>query len=218
MRTLASAPERSVGTRNVEGEPLLATTHIDGSVFVRPAVGARPNADGWPHRMFMSGGEAATEPAFGTPVNDSGLSQKARLQARSRTPACAVRGRQLPRPRPRAGPHPAQIRSADHRRGSLPPLPCILNRKNAARGQIATAERLACQWLLGKHNGLRVPKSEAALECHSEPLDPGVGPVRALSFPGAPLLIVASSTPTRSITQSKSGGSARNIPALAISA
>ena len=28
MRTLASAPERSVGTRNVEGEPLLATTQI----------------------------------------------------------------------------------------------------------------------------------------------------------------------------------------------
>ena len=157
-------------------------------------------------------------PAFGTPVNDSRLSQNARLQARSRTPACAVRGRQLPRPRPRAGPHPTQIRSADHRRGSLPPLPCIFNRKNAAKGQIAIAERVACQWLLGNHNGLRVPKPEAGLEWHSEPLDPEVGPVGALSFPGAPLLIVVSSTPTRSSIQSKSSASARNIPPPAISA
>jgi hypothetical protein len=102
--------------------------------------------------------------------------------------------------------------------GSLLPLACTLNRKNTARGQIAIAERVACQWLLGEHNGRRVPKSEAALECHSEPLDLGAAPVCALSFPGAPLLIVASSTATRSITQSKSGGSARNIPALAISA
>jgi hypothetical protein len=93
-----------------------------------------------------------------------------------------------------------------------------LEQEERGKGQIATAERLACQWLLGKHNGLRVPKSEAALGCHSEPLDPEAGPVGALSFPGAPLLIVASSTPTRSITQSKSGGSARNIPERAISA
>ena len=158
------------------------------------------------------------EPAFGNPVNDSGLSQNARLQARSRTPACAVRGRQLPRPWPRAGPHPAQIRSADHRRGSLPPLPCILNRKNAARGQIAIAERVACQWLLGEHRCLRIPNSEAAIEFHSEPLGPEVGPVGALSFLGAPLLIVISSIRTRFITQPKSGGSPRNIPERAISA
>ena len=101
---------------------------------------------------------------------------------------------------------------------SLPPLPCIFNRKNAAKGQIAIAERVACQWLLGNHNGLRVLKPEAGLEWHSEPLDPEVGPVGALSFPGAPLLIVVSSTPTRSSIQSKSSASARNIPPPAIPA
>lgn len=34
MRTLASAPERPIGTHHVKGEPLLATTHIDGSEAV----------------------------------------------------------------------------------------------------------------------------------------------------------------------------------------
>ena len=55
--------DRAPGTPMIQGAP---NTPNDGSVIVRPAVDARPNADGWPHRMFMSGGEAATEPAFGS--------------------------------------------------------------------------------------------------------------------------------------------------------
>jgi hypothetical protein len=39
-----------------------------------------------------------------------------------------------------------------------------LNRKNAARGQIAIAERVACQWLLDEHRCLRIPNSSAPVD------------------------------------------------------
>src|ERR1022692_3733626 len=48
MRTLASTPERSIGTRNVKGEPLLATTHIGGTVRVLPGVSSHsPRSCRW---------------------------------------------------------------------------------------------------------------------------------------------------------------------------
>src|ERR1035441_4304716 len=42
MRTLVSAPERSIGTRNVKGEPFLATAPIEASCSSWPAPNDAP--------------------------------------------------------------------------------------------------------------------------------------------------------------------------------
>ena len=48
MRTLASTPEQSIGTRDVKRAPLLATTHIDGSRKLPSAPERRVRRDGRP--------------------------------------------------------------------------------------------------------------------------------------------------------------------------